>query len=909
MTKRAEVPAPRDGDLVTAPASTLEERLVQAASEGVEANFARWLRFVGVEAGEWIELQALKIPSRYGRKNRFAHADSVTAALPLLRQGDRFGAQGVFVIANRLNPAVATRSAPRTWHDAEKGASTTDRDVTHRRVLFIDVDALRATGTSATAGEMACATAVATAVFARLADLLGSDRALGYGHSGNGRQVFIAIEPAAEPSALTPLTKGILAALSITFAAPGAEIDRTVADAKRLVPAFGTTKKKGAPDVQDRPHRRTAFVCADEVGRVRAVDLEHVFDQLREPLIPEHRRQVDAAMGRKTSDSWRAAIKGKKPSGGAGPFERANAIAVEEIARALELFDGESVRCPGCSNTDGVALVNNGLKCHHKTCADRGVPGTPGFRTPVDLVVEVRQHAPVDAARWILERFASDTSAERQGDRADDDDTDRGAPVPALGTTLPVGLAGRSFSLTDTGNAERFVAHHGEDVRYCHEWKKWLIWAWARWAADRRGEIELRASQTVAAVMSEAVAAKAKEGRALRAHATASESVSSLSAMVKIARSRPGIAVVPDDFDRDPSLFNCNNGTLDLRAGVLLPHDRRALITKLAPVDYDPKAECPRWLTFIGDVMGGNDELVAFLQRAVGYSLTGSVKEQVLFFLHGAGANGKSTFLRTLLELFGDYGLQAAPDLLIARNADAHPTAIADLFGRRLAVCQEIEGGRSFAEATVKQLTGEDVIRARRMREDFWSFAPTHKLWLAANHKPNVHGTDHAIWRRIRLIPFTVTIPEERRDSDLLEKLRMERSGILRWAVDGYRKWSQGGLRAPKDVVDATAEYREEQDLFHQFLDERCEIEPLGSLSSAELYRAYQIWCEQNGCRPLAQRGVGNELRGRGFRAFKGPRGGERRWRGLQLRSTPSPTDQTGDFNATAERASFEEDL
>ena len=379
---------------------------------------------------------------------------------------------------------------------------------------------------------------------------------------------------------------------------------------------------------------------------------------------------------------------------------------------------------------------------------------------------------PTAAAKWILENLAAVTSASDKYPGKTEDE-----PAEPEASASPEGLAVRSFSLTDTGNAERFVAHHGEDIRYCHEWGKWLLWDGARWATDRRGEIDLRASQTVAAILSEALGAKGKRARGLRAHATASESASSLSAMVKIARSRPGIAVVPDDFDRDPLLFNCRNGTLDLRASALLPHARGALITKVAPVDYNPTTECPRWQSFIGDVMGGNDELVAFLQRAVGYSLTGVVKEQVLFFLHGAGANGKSTFLRTLLELFGDYGLQAAPNLLIARNADAHPTAIADLFGRRLAVCQEIEGGRSFAEATVKQLTGEDVIRARRMREDFWSFAPTHKLWLAANHKPNIHGTDHAIWRRIRLIPFTVTIPEEKRDPDLLEKLRAERAG------------------------------------------------------------------------------------------------------------------------------------
>ena len=191
----------------TLTARSLEDRLQQAAMEGLEANFARWLRFVGAPPGEWLELQALKVPTRYGTRNRFAHADALAAALPLLRQAETFSAQGVFLIANRVNPAVATRSTPRTWHDAEKGASTTDRDVSHRRVLFVDVDALRTSGTSATDDEMARTVPIAGAVFARLADLLG-EGALGYAHSGNGRQIFVAIEPTDEPSALTVITKG-----------------------------------------------------------------------------------------------------------------------------------------------------------------------------------------------------------------------------------------------------------------------------------------------------------------------------------------------------------------------------------------------------------------------------------------------------------------------------------------------------------------------------------------------------------------------------------------------------------------------------------------------------------------------------------------------------------------------------
>ncbi|MGO8993935.1 MAG: hypothetical protein ACLQVI_11440, partial [Polyangiaceae bacterium] len=495
---------------MTSIASDLEDRLRVAVSEGLEANFARWLAFVGAVHGEWIELQALKIPTRYGKKNRFAHADSVAAALPLLRDGDKFGAQGVFVIANRVNPAVATRTTPRAWYDAEKGASTTDRDVTHRRVLFVDVDALRTTGTSATDEEMGYSVVIARAVYARLAELLGGDAALGYGHSGNGRGVFVAIEPTEEPSALTATVKGILAALSIAFAAPGAEIDRTVTDAKRLVPAFGTTKRKGAPGLEDRPHRQTAFICAESIARVRAAALDRLLERLVEPFSLEQRRQVDSAMGRKTEDAWRSAVEGTRAARGAGSFTHANALPIEDVARALGLFDDEShVRCPGCSNTDGVALVNNGLKCHHKTCSDRGVPGTPGFRTPVDLVAEARQLEPADAARWLLERLAGEADQDRPRRRArgEGDEDEPPPPPPPSDDDLPSGFIGRDFPLTDGGNAERFAAHHGEEVRHCHDWKKWLVWDGTRWGGDRRAAVEFRAFQTLRAIPSEAARA------------------------------------------------------------------------------------------------------------------------------------------------------------------------------------------------------------------------------------------------------------------------------------------------------------------------------------------------------------------------------------------------------------------
>jgi P4 family phage/plasmid primase-like protien len=345
-----------------------------------------------------------------------------------------------------------------------------------------------------------------------------------------------------------------------------------------------------------------------------------------------------------------------------------------------------------------------------------------------------------------------------------------------------------SFNLTDLGNAERLVARHGADLRYCHPWGKWLAWDGIRWVVDASGEVERRVIETVRGIYAEAEdATDSTKRRNIAQHAMRSESHLRIEAMMALARSMPGIPVAPDDLDNDTWLLNAQNGAVSLKSAELRPHRREDLITKLAPVEYNGAADAPtwkaaleRWLPF--------EALRRFVQRLFGYALTGDVSEQVLPFLHGPGANGKTTMTNTALEMMGDYGQQAAPDLLLAKRG-SHPTELADLFGARLVASVEVEDGRRLAESLVKQLTGGDRIKARRMREDFWEFAPTHKVFLAANHKPVVRGTDHAIWRRIKLVPFDVVIPKGEQDSRLPKKLRAELPGILAWAVHGCLEW------------------------------------------------------------------------------------------------------------------------
>lgn len=404
---------------------------------------------------------------------------------------------------------------------------------------------------------------------------------------------------------------------------------------------------------------------------------------------------------------------------------------------------------------------------------------------------------------------------------------------------------------TETGNARLYVELHRNEVLYVPSWDAWLVWDGARWRNDANGVHAQSLVREVIAARWELLATHAPADAASRLPwiqwASASESRRVRANTLELVKCEPGMTVEHGALDGDPWLFNVANGTLDLRTGDLLEHDPARLQTKVSAIDYDPDATCPTWERFLARVTGGDATLTSFLQRAVGYSLTGLVDEQVLFFLQGEGANGKSTFTLVVRELLGQYGMQAAPDLLLAKHGESHPAEIADLHGARFALVQEVEQGRRWNESTLKQLTGGDRIKARRMRENFWEFPPTHKLWICANHKPKVRGTDEGIWRRFKLVPFAVTIPEGERDPDLVNKLRAELPGILAWAVQGCLAWRREGLGTPQRVKDATERYRQEEDRVSAFLAERCEVTPLAHVRRADLYRAYVNWATANG--------------------------------------------------------------
>ncbi len=330
-----------------------------------------------------------------------------------------------------------------------------------------------------------------------------------------------------------------------------------------------------------------------------------------------------------------------------------------------------------------------------------------------------------------------------------------------------------------------------------------------------------------------------------------------------------------------------SNGTIDLRSGLLRHHDPNDLITKIAPVDYDPAADAPVFQACLERVLP-DPEVRMFLQQYAGYSLTGDITEQVIVIFHGNGANAKSTILRVLQDMLGDYARSAEPELLLVRGG-SHPTGVADLLGARMVVSSEIGDGRRLAEATVKQLTGGYRIKARFMRQDFFEFAPTHKMWVAANHRPEIRGTDFAIWRRVLIVPFTVTIPHDEQDRHLLERLQQELPGILRWAVDGCLMWQRQGLSRPNAIMEATDSYRAEQDIIAAFLSDRCIMDDGCCVSAADIFRAYTGWAQINGESVVSQKQLGQALTEKGL--HRGKLGTERRyhWFGVQLLGTHEP--------------------
>jgi len=441
---------------------------------------------------------------------------------------------------------------------------------------------------------------------------------------------------------------------------------------------------------------------------------------------------------------------------------------------------------------------------------------------------------------------------------------------------------------SDAGNSERLQVIHGANIRHVSSSGQWLVWNGVRWKIDENGEIIRRFIQTMRQTARDAVGlSDPEEAQAIASFALRSTNRAKVESGIALAKSLPGITVSVGELDADPWLVGCGNGAIDLRAGAFLEPRREHLITKSIGAAFDPAARCPTWEKFLRTVTNGDTELVEFLQSAIGYTLTGSTSEQCLFFLHGTGQNGKGVFSETVKRLSGDYG-QTAPESLFTKDRNSSATNdAARLTGCRMAIAAELDEGAAFAESRLKALTGGDTITARFLHHEFFDFQPTHKFWISGNHKPTVKGTDFGIWRRIRLIPFTIRIPETEKDTRLADKLAAELPGILNWAIEGCRRWQREGLLVPQCVKRATESYRREEDVVGQFLSD-CTLEESGTRTlSTSLYEAYGQWATREGIQErfrLNARKLARRIEEHGFNRVKS--NGVLMWESMNL-NTP----------------------
>ena len=413
-----------------------------------------------------------------------------------------------------------------------------------------------------------------------------------------------------------------------------------------------------------------------------------------------------------------------------------------------------------------------------------------------------------------------------------------------------------SDGLTDEGNARRLVKMHGNDIRYVHEWKKWLVWDGTRWCVDSGGMmIDRLAVSVIAEIFREASDAEDKaDRRKIAAWAKATESNNRIKAMIERTKSRVSMAV--EQLDSDLWLFNCINGTVNLRTGVLQSHNRNDYLTKITYVKHDKTADAPVFHGFLDKALRGNQDMIRFLQRAIGYSMTGNTGEECLFFIYGEGRNGKTKFLEAIERVLGDYASWASSDSFMEQKFGNNVrNDLAALAGVRFAPTEETKDGGALSEAMVKKLTGGGAIQARFLYSDFFEFKPQFKIWLASNSKPIIRGDEVAIWDRLHLIPFTVYIPFEERDKELPQKLSAEGPGILRWAVEGCMEWQRmNGLVPPREVREATEDYRSEMDKLKDFLEDECVLAAHARVSTAALWKAYEQWGDEQGEKYLLNR-------------------------------------------------------
>jgi len=782
----------------------------------VAANIERFLNLIWLPG----EVRELRSPKYNRFQTASGYFDNPSAMAKAAAAWD--GSANLYVTLNPANPALLARAGNRVNERAEH--ATADIDIDHRRWFYLDIDPVRPPGISSTEAEREAALATLTSLNAFLSSTGWPEPLTAM--SGNGYYALYRIDLPNTPE-VAALLKAVLESLASRFDTPAVHIDTTVYNASRIVALVGTIKRKG-DDLPDRPHRRSCVVSAPAATSIVCEEL------LQASAAQAIKRSTTACSpyfnGVRQGTSLRDALDHHGIEYHPQPPD-AQGFTWYHVRRCPFHDDGDDFECGvGQKLPDGPYAGH----CFHPEGDGKS---WHEWKEGLGLRVGTERQDPPRSGR-------SSSSAEAQEERR----------------------------LTDTWNAHRLVDCPKDDLLWCEAFKHWFVWDGTRYARDLTREVERRAERTVADLYEYAGTLPTSDGRQRMAEwAMSTESRHRLTNMVESAKRM--VPVHPSEFDRDPLLFNLLNGTIDLRTQRLQQHKRAERLTKRTEVRFDPSAACPLWLTFLDRVLAGNQNLVGFTQRLFGYCLTGLLTEHIIVILYGTGANGKSTLLHVLRSLAGDYARHCRPEVFAAKRNDSQGFELVSLAGARVVTASETGSGRRLDEALVKEMTGGEPITCAPKYGDFFSFQPVFKPLLATNHKPEIRGADEGIWRRVLLLPFGVTIPEEERDGALPHKLEGELPGILNWALEGVREFLANGLGTPEEVKTATADYRAEQDVLANWIEDRCTLGTQMSDEYAALYQDYVAWCEENKEEPINKARFSSSLDERGCPAHRGTKG------------------------------------
>jgi P4 family phage/plasmid primase-like protien len=791
----------------------------------------------------------------------------------------KFIQDNIYWTINPVNDALLSRQPKNTLQFVKD--TTSDNNITRRCWLPFDVDPIRPSGVSATKQERALARDVINDIFLKLEEMGFTENMYVGGTSGNGYHCVMRIDLPNDDDS-RELLRDCLKGLNTLVGTAKVDIDLKVFNAARILKAYGTIARKGVNDAV-RPWRLSKLVHVPEHVEVAPRELLAKLADIA-PKGNNPRRAIE----NRPQGPWAAENTQKYIDKGTDwDCIREDGGKSNEVCR----WKGNCVLDD--NHKDAVIILHTdgwwSYGCFHSSCSHFQHEQFKAFwaeRKGKYKYPTIREKLSSIVAEGLSKGFNCEEFIES----------------PESPKEIPL------YNLTDAGNMERLVWRYKNTFLYCPQ-RDWFAWDGSRWQPDATRAITGAALATVRKIVDdeldrtcEGYDTHTEEGQkkigaienAYREWQKGSESRMRLTAMIELAES-----FIPLDlkqFDSDNMLFNCANGTIDLRTGEVHEHRRENYLTNISPVEYDPSATCPLWLSFLGDVTAGNDELIRYLQRAIGYSLTGLTVEHCMFLLYGTGRNGKSTFLEVIRHLMGGYGKVAHMGSFLAHKFDDNiPNDLAMLHASRFVFATESDDGKRLAESKIKQITGGDTISARFLRKEFFEFRPQFKIWLGTNYKPTIYGTDEGIWRRIKLIPFNVYIPDSKMDETLTGKLKSESSGILNWALQGLDEYRRNGMMEPSIVTASTDEYRGSQDWMTRFLEEVTEPSTTDSVRARKLYETYVNWCDKTGEYKLKEQkfAEGMQQKGRVSRRkkFKDALGKEKinmMYEGLKLRDTLS---------------------